>query len=563
MIAKLQELGINLKGRTSGTQKVVCPKCSDTRKSKKDPCLSVNISEGLYNCHNCGWGGTVNKFEKVEKVYTIPQINNTHLSEKSLNWLTGRGISKATIIRYGITEGLQFMPQVQKEMNCINFNYFREEKLVNVKYRDAMKNFKMVSGAELVFYGLDLIKDYSEVVICEGEIDALSFYEAGIFYVVSVPNGASKGNQKLEYLDNCWSWFTDKTKIILATDSDEPGTLLRDELARRLGKDRCLFVAYPEGCKDANEVLLKHGAEAVKKLVEGAKEFPLEGIKTVQDIEEKIHDLYINGYPKGQKIGFDSLDSLLTWRAGELTAVTGIPGSGKSEFVDQIMVKLANLHDWKWAVFSAENQPEELHFAKLAEKFMGKAFYAFNEDYKMSIEELVKCKQFVDDRFFFVNIDEKNITLDGLLEKGRELVLRKGINGFLIDPWNYIEHKIPYGYSETQYISEALTKISRFCKMNSTHVIVVAHPTKIQKDTNGDYKVATMYDIAGSAHWFNKIDNGMSVYRDFNKGIIDVHIQKVRFKFIGKIGKASFEWDKTTGRYSENTKTYEDFRGND
>jgi twinkle protein len=278
MIEDLQKLGIDLKGRISGNHKLICPKCSQDRKKKNDPCLSVNITEGVYNCHNCGWKGTVKKIEKTgEKNYIVPQINNTDLSDKTLSWFLKRQISKATVMRYKITESKEFMPQVSEERNCINFNYFRDDQLVNVKFRDAQKNFKMIPKAEMIFYGLDFIKDHPEVVICEGEMDALSFYEAGIFYVISVPNGASKGNQKLEYLNNCWSYFDDKTKIIIATDSDGPGVILRDELSRRLGQERCLYVSYPEGCKDANDVLMKHGPEAVRKLVDEAAEFPIEG----------------------------------------------------------------------------------------------------------------------------------------------------------------------------------------------------------------------------------------------------------------------------------------------
>jgi twinkle protein len=551
MTDKLQEQGIELKGRTSGSYKTTCPKCSETRRNKRDKCLSVDITEGVWNCHNCGWKGTVNKMEKIEKKYQVPVINNTQISDNALNWFVNeRKISKATVMRFGITESSEWMPQVEKEMTCINFNYFRDEKLVNVKFWDGKKNFKMVKDAELIFYNLDSIKDTDEVIICEGEIDCLSFYEAGIYNVVSVPNGASKGNQRLDYLDNCWKHFEGKKKIIIATDSDEPGIALRDELARRLGKDRCWIFQYPEECKDANEILVKGSVEVLRKCMDYVIEFPLEGITSVTDLEEKINNIYLNGYPKGKAIGFDSFDKLISWRTGEFTAVTGIPGSGKSEFIDQAMVKLAQLHDWRWAVFSAENQPEELHFAKLAEKFIGKSFYSTNGEYKMNTDDLHRAKNFVNDHFYFVNIDEKNVTLEGLLSKGRELVVRKGINGFLIDPWNYIEHKIPFGYTETQYVSEALTKISRFSKLNNIHCIVVAHPTKIKKE-DGKYMVATLYDIAGSAHWFNKIDNGLSVYRDFETGIVDVHVQKIRFKFIGQIGKCSFGWDRFTGRYSE------------
>jgi twinkle protein len=547
-ISELSDLGIELKGRTSGLHKTTCPQCSHNRKNKKDPCLSVNISEGLYNCHNCSWSGNVGiKAARIEKkVYALPVVNNTGLSDKSVEWFNSRGISKTTIKWWKITEN------VRNSTTWINFNYFRRETLTNVKYRKLNeKSFLLTPNAELIFYGLDFIDGKDSVIITEGEMDALSFFEAGLMNVVSVPNGASKGSMKLEYLDNCFEYFEDKKKIILALDGDEPGRALMEELARRLGKERCFIFQYPEGAKDANEILIQVGPEGLKKYMDFVIEYPLEGVTSIIDIEDRVNAIYEKGWPKGRKVGFMNLDDLITWREGEFTAFTGIPGSGKSEFIDQVMIRLSELHDWKWGVFSAENQPEELHFSKLAEKYIGKPFYVFNQELKMNPEELYRAKVFVNERFFFLNIDDKNVTLDGLLSKGRELILRKGINGMLIDPWNYIEHKIPSGYTETQYISEALTRISRFAKVNNIHVIVVAHPTKIGKDADGSYKVATMYDIAGSAHWFNKIDNGVSVYRDFTSGIIDVHVQKIRFKFIGKIGKASFTWDKHSGRYEE------------
>lgn len=557
MISEFQALDINLKGRTSGTMKTLCPKCSHTRKKKNDPCLSVNIDSGLYNCHNCQYSGTVVQMEKKEKkVYTVPEYNNSQVSDNTLNWFLKRGISKSTVMRFKISESKEFMPQVSANRTCINFNYFRGEKLVNIKFRDAEKNFKMVSGAELIFYGLDLIEGQKECYIVEGEMDALSLYEAGIFNVVSVPNGASKGSQKLEYLDNCWKYFEGMDRIIIGTDNDEPGRALREELARRLGKERCFVLDY-DTCKDANEILMQFGKEVLNLACkERLTPWPLEGVRMVADMEGEIDDLFRNGVKPGNKIGFNKLDELITWRGGEFTVITGIPGSGKSEFTDQIMVKLANLHDWRFGVFSAENQPESFHFAKLSEKYLGRSFFSKQPYEKMTGEELSTAKAFIQERFFFVNIEENNISLDGLLEKAKQLVKQKGINGFLLDPWNYVEHKIPHGYTETQYISEALTKVCRFAKVHNVHFIIVAHPTKIGKDKEGKYNVATLYDIAGSAHWFNKADNGISVYRDFETNIVEVHIQKIRFKFIGKVGMSQFNWDYKTGRYSELNQFY-------
>ena len=131
----------------------------------------------------------------------------------------------------------EWMPQTQREENCICFPYFKDGEMVNIKFRDARKSFKMVKDAELIFYNLSSISDKKFCIITEGEIDAMSVYEAGFgvpdvdaetgevketelskWGVVSVPNGASKGNQRLEYLYNCSDWFIGLHEIIIATD---------------------------------------------------------------------------------------------------------------------------------------------------------------------------------------------------------------------------------------------------------------------------------------------------------------------------------------------------------
>lgn len=545
------KLDIDLKGRTSGTIKLRCPKCgSGERNRAKD--LSVNIDEGLFHCHNpkCNWAGTAKSYEPKRKDFVIPEYNNTPLSDKALQWFTNeRKISKATILRMRITEEVKFMPQVQKERTCIVFNYFRGDALVNKKYRDGQKNFSLVKDAELVFYGLDCIESQDYAVICEGEIDQLSFYEAGVTSVVSVPNGASKGNARLEYLDNCYEAFADKERIYLATDTDEPGLLLREELARRLGKSRCWLISFPEGCKDANEVLQKHDTATLYECYNNAVQYPLEGIITVGSMHDQIMNLYENGFPKGERIMFPNFDELISWRTGELTMITGIPNSGKSEFMDEVYMRLAALRDWKFGVFSAENQPEELHFAKLAEKYVGEPFYS--KTHKMGIGALQRAEEFINDHFYFIKTDCESLTIEYILEKGRELILRKGINALVIDPWNRVEHEIPSGMSETQYINGILTKIYNWKSVNNCAVFIVAHPTKIKKDREGQYEIATLYDIAGSAHFFNKTDNGISVYRNFTTNEVFVYVQKIRFKFIGKIGSQQFEYDVHTGRYKE------------
>jgi twinkle protein len=265
----------------------------------------------------------------------------------------------------------------------------------------------------------------------------------------------------------------------------------------------------------------------------------------------------VHGFPTGVSIGFDNFDQHMKFSPGQVTGITGIPNSGKSEFADQILIKLAQ-QGWKIGLFSAENQPEHFHFSKLAEKYIGKSFQSSNAFYKMTVDELMRAKHFVNDYFSFVELKEENTTVDGMIGKMTELVNRKGINLFLIDPWNYLEHKQKAGQTETQYIGESLTKFCNAAKRLNIHIIIVAHPVKIQKEKDtGRYKVATLYDIAGSANWFNKLDNGLSVYRDQETETVDVHIQKIRFKWCGKIGCVSFKWNYFNGQYTEISKGYE------
>jgi twinkle protein len=244
------------------------------------------------------------------------------------------------------------------------------------------------------------------------------------------------------------------------------------------------------------------------------------------------------------------LDDHISFRGSEFTIITGTPNAGKSTFLSNIIVRLAAKHSWKIAMFSPEKQPTEILFTELAELFIGKSFFSYNPINKMTESEVDKAREFVEDMFFFMKIDEMDVTIDGILDKAAELVKRSGINCLVIDPWNYVEHQVPKGMSETQYISEALTKVKRFKDRYGVHVFLVAHPTKIRKE-NGAYVVPTLYDIAGSAHFFNKCDNGFVVYRDYATGETQVHIQKIRWSFVGRVGEVRFVYDVKCKRFTE------------
>lgn len=555
---------INLKA--SGSSHVgKCPFHADSKPS-------FSIKGNRWSCFGCDKGGDVLDFllerdnlnyvqaihyladryrieiEQESKDYERPVERLTKVSPQVIEYFASRGISNNTLLRFKITQAMEWMPEPKAEVGVICFNYYKDGELVNIKFRSRDKGFKMAKNAELTFYNLDQIKEETECIIVEGEIDCLSLHEAGIYNSVSVPNGASAVN--LKYLDNCWQYFEDKTKIVILTDNDEPGRRLADELSRRLGRERCYQVTFPEDCKDANEVLVKHGKEQLQQVVASARQWPIEGIITMDDIYPSLLDYYNNGYPLGCKAGIGEFDELLTFTGGQVTVVTGSPGSGKSEFIDYISTSLARKHDWKFGVCSFENPPG-FHASKLMEKFTGLSFAKRNNPlHRMNHDQFNEAVGLTDHYFNFINISQADVTVDGLIQKLTELVRRKGIKGAIIDPWNYIEHKIPMGYSETQYISEALTQLKEFVLKTDIHLFLVAHPKKLQKDRETDqFPVATMYDISGSAHFFNKTDNGISVHRDFTKNIVTVYIQKVRFSWQGKVGFTAFNFDTFTRQY--------------
>ena len=545
--------------------------------NEKSPSFKVSQTKNIYKCFGCGVSGdsidfvmrhkNINYIEAVKnlaefykitleeeipvekRTYKRPEPKTGELSKDCVLWFAGRGISEMTLNKLKVSMVNQWMPKAKTNVDTICFNYYKSGELVNIKYRAKDKDFMLSKDAEMVFYNIDSLQGKDYAIITEGEMDCLSIIEAGLIPVISVPNGAAKGILKMEYLDSCWESFKDIKTIVLFTDNDEAGNLLQAELLRRFGYDRCWKIDYPEGCKDANDILVKYGGDKIKEVLRNASEFPIEGILSVDELYKDIHSFYYNGYPSGVKVGIRGFDDHIQLMGGQFTTVTGIPGSGKSEFVDYVIVETAKNHYWQWAVCSFENQPSSLHATKLMEKAVGKSFAKRVNPYdQMSVDEMDASLRFINNNFYFININKIDVTLNGILEKAKELVLRKGIKGLLIDPWNYIEHKAMAGQTETQYVSDCLTRIKAFAATHGIHVILVAHPTKLGK-VGDKYEVPTLYNISGSAHFFNKTDNGITVYRDFGTGVVDVHIQKVRYSWLGKVGLCSFTYDVETRQY--------------
>ncbi len=557
------EFGLDFPDTFSGERYSTCPSCSPHRKKKNIRCLSANGDKLTWVCHHCGWSGTLKEgvdhksdpWKYTGRNYRKPSYTPVPtMPEKSMEFFRSRRISEATLKRNRVSVESVYMPQVEDFVEAIRFPYYRGGEVVNVKSRDLNKNFRLETNAERILYGMDDITGDTAIIV-EGEIDKLSLEETGYQNCLSVPDGAPAPNakdytSKFSFLESCDEFLAKIKTFILAVDNDDPGKKLEEELARRLGKYRCKRVQWPEGCKDANDVLVKHGKEELAARIEQTQDYPIEGIFEIADISSQIDALYNRGSHRGESTGWLTVDNLYTVRLNEFSIVTGIPGHGKSEFLDALMINLATQRGWSFAIFSPENQPLERHFAKLAEKFTGKPFFSGAHE-RISKFELAASKDLLQKWFSFILPPENQLTVDGILDLAQQVVLKKGIRGMIIDPWYEIDHTRPASMTETEYISYCLSKIRRFARQYSLHIWLVAHPTKLRKQDNGLYPVPTPYDISGSAAWRNKADNCITVYRHIESNLVDIHVQKIRFKEVGKIGVVALRYDTLTGRYSE------------
>ena len=553
---KLKDLGIV----NDGKKKQFCPECHKERKHHpKDKSLSVDWERCIAHCHHCDASFFFGKTERIgnyqpktqqpmkqePKTHKIPGrlTNEEPLDENMCRWFSDRGIPAEVAEAEGIIKVCRKMPQTGKIEKCIVFPYTVEGELVNRKYRDGAKHFMLEKDARLVPWRIDHIRDTPECIITEGEMDALSFIVAGRDDVVSVPNGAQKNLTWLE--DFIETHLENKTRIYIAADTDAKGLELREELVRRFGEEKCRIVTYGEGCKDANELLQQGGVSALRTAIEEAQEVPLEGVFTAGDVRGELEALFEKGLQKGATLDMGDLDNLLSVEVGRLMIVTGIPGDGKSEFLDEMAVRLSLRYDWRCAWFSPENFPVTLHHPKLMEKLIGKRF----KQGTMTPMEFDAAVRYLSRNFFDI-LPEEGYRVDTILEKAEALVRRKGIRVFILDPYNCLEHQIPTGQSETQYISEFLEKLRSFAHRRQVLVVLAAHPTKMKKDPiSGKYPVPTMYDVSGSAAFFNKADFGLAIERDRTQGVTRIHVQKVKFRHLGQLGVASFRYNLFNGRF--------------
>lgn len=484
------------------------------------------------------------------------------ISDRHLQWLEERGISPDLAVRFGLSTA----------DGALVFPFIEHGKQVGAKFRGPQKKFWQQAGGKRTFWNADALDDPAlakgdmPLIICEGEIDALTAIECGFPLTVSVPDGAPPETSaplsgdvdpeedrtgKFEFLYNNRDRLKRVKRFILAVDNDAPGQRLAAELVRRLGASRCAFVAYQEGCKDLNDVLKAGGPEGVTAVLNGAKPYPVKGLYKFED------------YPPVAAIqtirtGWATVDQHLSLFPGCFEVVTGIPGHGKTTWVMNRAVNAARNHGWRTVVFSPEMPVEPYLHNKLRRIVTGLPLYRVEEDRDL----LRRTDRFLNDAFYLIGDDpedglDEEMTLDWVIERSIDAVHRYGVQHMVLDPWNEVEHAKPPHESMPDYIGGGIRKLKRFAKQYQVHVTTIVHPTKA---VGGDQpRIPNLYDCEGSAHWYNKPDLGVIVARDPENPLGNetiIRVAKVRFDETGQRGDVRLRYEADSCRFEMLDRSY-------
>lgn len=540
----LKRQGLILPVSRMGEQRAICPLCSGSRKKKNAKDLAINFSKGTWFCHHCSTGGVI----RSSVSYRRPVLKPPSSAQSSLEkFFEKRCISPATYKRQGI---------YQTE-NMIAFPYYDGKFLINVKYRGANKTFRLESDCELILYGINNIKENKPLIFTEGEIDCLSILEIGLKNVVSVPNGAQG---KLDYLNKAGLKLKKCSHFILALDNDKAGIVLLNNLLKRLGEENCKIVTWPEGCKDANDVLMKYGKDKLKEAIKNAKT-KIYGTVSPDERLESTLLFYKNGYRAGLKTGWQTLDSYYSIFPGNIDVITGVPGSGKSAFVESLVLNLF-YQGFKTLLFSPEGGDIEEHLLSFACKIFKAAAdrkhpKAIGENnLRIAIDSIKKHIFFIDPS------SEMKLNLDVIISLTKKKIIADGINGLVIDPWNQLQHFRPSHLNETEYVGKALTNLKRLAISRNIHIWIVVHPKKMESShsnqfgrTDKIYQTVQLYDLYGSSNWANKADCILSIKRlpDY---FTEIKMIKVKSHKIGRLGTVTLKYNALYEGYSDKKEVF-------
>ena len=485
----------------------------------------------------------------------------TVINPKVLNFFERRRIDPELVARIGIcsvTPQSIGDPIPDAIGEVIEFPYIRDGKKVGAKYRAAGKRFWQRPNSIKSFINSDVLSDPAlrkgdvALIITEGEIDMLTAIQCGFPHTVSVPDGAPPENfqpgdalpepgmdTKFSYVALDWERLKLIQRIIIAVDNDAPGKRLAEELVRRLGRVRCMWVEYPEGCKDLNEVLMNYGPEEVTRVLNTTKSY-FAGVYKWKDRPKEPALIYLG-------TGWVRMDDLLRVFYPGLMIVTGFANAGKSTWVNQLVAQLALNHGWVTGIASFEMRLDPYVSDTLRTVRLKKPKQDWTpEDYALT-------EDWINDYFPLISPtdDDDNHDIDWLIEAAFLCVRDHNARVILIDPWNEIEHMRSKNENLGEYIGRALQALKSFAKRHNCLVILVTHPTKAGATKKSED--LNLYDCADSAHFANKADVGVVVKNMGDQSNLSkIIVCKVKYiPDMGNIGEIVLAYDPILRLFAE------------
>ena len=480
------------------------------------------------------------------------------ISNNGMKWLQDRGFEPEQIVNSGVytTSAPNGEPTTDDRAEWAAFPFVVDGEVVNIKYRfmgyGEEKRWSQSKGGSQVLYNRDCLKDETlkdaPLIITEGEMDCIAALQAGFPKCVSVPGGApnDRGSKKYPFIDEAWGLLRACNEIIIASDSDENGCNLRDDLIERFGKPRCKVVTYPhkakgtnERCKDLNEVLQLYGEDGVRQTINRAKPVSIGGMVQFADIPDAppLNPTRVQGL--GQDFA-----SHISFCRRQVSVWTGRANMGKSAVMRHVMRQMTVEHGWRIGLAAFEDEIKQTFAPDMV--LLHKGAHPTPEDTRQAEDWL--------DQFFTFMIpeDDNPPTVPWALEVAEACVRRNGCDVIVIDPWTEFDLELNGRVTEVEVVKNYITAFTRFAKRFNVHVAIIAHPRK-SGDYGGAKRMPDGYDISGAAHFVNKCHLGVTVQADQEvEGLTDIWVWKVKHKRVmGKTGRFSLSFDSRTGRFSE------------
>ena len=311
-------------------------------------------------------------------------------------------------------------------------------------------------------------------------------------------------------------------------------------MAVLFGAARFNFVEWPQGYKDANDVLIGEGPAFLLDWVCDHKPWPVDGLYRMGELPEPAP--MVLWHP-----GFPEWENKVMLSPGTISVVTGQPGHGKTVMWQQIWFQIVKRYELVACMASFETRAKPHIRRQIRSLFHGKKERDLSED------EIRSADDWINDHYLFLVHPDRRPTLEWFLDKAEVAVARHGAKVIQLDPWNRLEGSRDPREPETEYIARCIRALSNFASDFSCHVQIIAHPSKMADARRGT--PPSLEDISGSKHWENMVDQGFVVYRPEvfdgvnRKTESSLYHRKARFEELGYPCKLAMDYKIDEARY--------------